>query len=255
MTSVQLFGWAISVLLVSVRVAVLFLSTPVFGSIPVPNVARVILVFSISVGLVAGMPVAIEIPGIASLAASVLKELVVGSSIAIGLFAGFGAFQFGGRLLDFQIGYGMSSVIDTATRNNAPLLGSLLSMLGILVFFLIDGHLIILHILKLSLIRIPPGGGFASLGFDVVIAQFASCFVFGLAIVAPVVLCLLVVDIGVAFMSRTMPQMNVFLMAFGLKVFVGLTVLAITVPLLAGVLQRVFESIFRGSARALGLNG
>lgn len=251
MAGAQLLGWATLVMLASVRLSMLFLSTPVFGGVPVPIAARVILVAGLAAGMVHGLALPAHVDPI-SLVSMLVHEAIVGGALAAGLFAGFSAFQFGGRLLDFQIGYGVAGLVDIATKNNAPLIGSLLSMMAVVVFFMVDGHLALLRVVDISLRVMPPGDGMANLNLSALIAQFASCFVFGFLIVAPVVLCLLVIDFGTAFMSRTLPQMNVFVLSMSVKVIVGTVMLAVVVPLSGGVVNRVFESVFDGWSRLLG---
>lgn len=208
--------------------------------------AKVILIFGLAAGLAAGLPTVnphhISVGWVFS---AVLHEVIIGAAMAAGLFAGFAAFHVGGRLLDFQIGFGIAGLFDIATRNSAPLLGTVFSMAAVLIFFAVDGHLVMLRILQLSFLKLPPGTGISSINIGALIAYFGTCFVFGFALVAPVVLCLLLVDIGVAFMSRTMPQMNVFVLSLGIKVIVGLIMLAITLPFAGGLIQTIFESIFK----------
>lgn len=243
-------AWALGILLISVRIAMLFIATPLFGAIPIPPLARVILVVSLAAGMAGALPVPIVVPlDLPSLAMQVLHEAVVGGVVAAALFGAFAAFQFAGRLLDFQIGFGVASLVDLATRNNAPLLGTLLSMLAAVFFFAIGGHLALFRLVSQSLSTFPPGGSIASLDLGGLIAQFGLCFSFGLVLVAPVVLCLFLVDVGMAFMSRTMPQMNVFVMSMALKAMVGLAVLAIAVPFAGAAMRRLFDAMFHGLAR------
>lgn len=245
MTAVSFISWATGVLLVSARLAMVFIATPPFAGIPVPAMARVLLVFSLAAGMVGTIPpLAIRGLDVFSLASALVCEAVIGAVFSAGLFAAFSAFQFAGRLLDMQIGFGVASLVDIATRNNQPLLGAVLSMMAAVFFFAIDGHLALLRLIHLSLEKLPPGGGIGSLDIGAVVAQFATCFSFGLMLVAPVVLCLLIIDLGMAFMSRTMPLMNVFVMSLSLKVLVGLVVLAIALPMAGGAVQRVFDSTF-----------
>lgn len=254
MASTAWFLWAVGALLVSVRVAMLFIATPVFAAIPVPAMVRVVLIFGLSIGFAGVVHVtAVHASDPGWLLSAALHEAVVGGAMAAGLFAGFGAFHFGGRLLDSQIGFGMAGLLDIATRNNAPLLGGIFSMLAVLIFFAVDGHLIMLRLVQMSLIKLPPGTVLAGLNIGALIAYFGSCFVFGFAIVAPVVLCLFMVDLGVAFMSRTMPQMNVFVMSMSLKVVVGLMMLAVSLPFAGGIVQAIFESIFNSWNTVLAL--
>ncbi|WP_162299599.1 flagellar biosynthetic protein FliR [Pseudomethylobacillus aquaticus] len=247
-----LFNWALAVLLISIRLSTLFIATPIFAGIPVPNMARVLLVLGISLAFANTVywP-ELGTVDLAWLVSAAVAELIIGAAMASVLFAGFAAFHFGGRLLDFQIGFGLAGLVDIATRNNMPLVGSILSMLAVLMFFLIDGHLAMLQVLQLSFMKLPLGAGIANLDIGVFIAYFGACFSLGFAIVAPVVLCLLLIDIGMAFMSRTMPQMNVFILSLGLKVIVGLIILAIVVPFSGGIIHMLFDSIFTTWGKAV----
>lgn len=239
-------------LFVAVRVAMLFLVTPLFGAIPIPVMARVVMVAGTSLALTSAVPPTLIPRDPLQLTSALLHEAIVGGAIAAGLFIGFAAWHFAGRLLDAQIGFGVAGLVDIATKSNMPLLGNLLSMAAVVVFFAIDGHGALLRILALSLEKLPPGDSVSALEIGPLIAQFGTCFAFGFSVVAPIVLCLLLVDFGVAFMSRTMPQMNVFVMSLSLKVIVGLLLLAVIVPLLGGNLRRIFESMFHGWIRLVG---
>jgi hypothetical protein len=68
-------------------------------------------------------------------------------------------------------------------------------------------------------------------------------FAYGLMIVAPSVIVMLLLDVGLAIAARTMPQMNIFIVAMPLKVLVGLFTLAVSMRYLAPALFRVYESI------------
>ena len=165
--------------------------------------------------------------------------------MALGLFAAFGAFLFGGRLLDFQMGFGVASVIDPATSVQAPLIGTALNLMAVAAFFAIDGHHWIIRGVAFSLDRIPPGAALQGLNIEAVVAQFGVMFVYGLAVVAPAILTLVLVDVGMAVAARTMPQVNVFILSLPIKIFVGLSVLALTMQYVGPLLQRVYESVFR----------
>lgn len=241
--------WLLKLLLVSVRVSPLFAGTPVFGSVPVPVSARIVLLVALSCALVSRVPLP-EVQ-LVLLPQWALFELLVGATFAAGLHAGFAAFHFGGRLLDLQIGFGLANLVDFSNNTSMPLIGTALSMVAVLAFLSVDGHHELLRALQLSLVKLPPGGTLSDIDVGAVVAQFGAAFSFGFAVVAPVVLCLLLIDVGMAYMSRTMPQMNVFILSLGVKVFVGLIVLAISLPFAGGVMLRVFDAIFDGWAAVL----
>jgi flagellar biosynthetic protein FliR len=236
----------LTTLLVALRLGVALVLTPVLAFGAVPTRFRVILVVGFAGLLVAvtGTRAAggtIDVVGFAGMAAS---EAVLGALLGFGILAAFAAFQLAGRVIDLQLGFGVVTLIDPATRGHAPLLGTLLWMTAVAVFFAIDGHHALLRAFALSLEALPPGTALREGAIAPVVAQFGLMFSFALAIAAPVIFTLLLVDTVVAVMARTMPQMNIFFVSLPLKVLVGLLTLALAVVHAGPVARRCFESIF-----------
>ena len=253
MDSTAFFAWGFGALLASIRVGMLFVNTPVMGNVPIPRTAKVVLIVGLGAGFATQLNIgSIDTIDLSWLVGAVITEMLIGAAMASALLTGFAAFNFGGRLLDFQIGFGIAGLVDIATRNNMPLIGSMFSMVAVLIFFAIDAHLAMLKVVQLSYVALPIGGSIFSLNLGSLISYFGACFAFGFMVVAPVVLCLFLIDIGMAFMSRTMPQMNVFVMSLALKVIVGLIVLAISFPFAGSIIRRIFDSIFEAWNQLLG---
>jgi flagellar biosynthetic protein FliR len=240
-------AWIAAVLLVSIRLGPLMILTPVLGSADIPVRARVLLALALSALTVSAMSRTwtIDISSASALIDAAAVELLIGGALAFGLLAAFAAFSFGGRLLDLQIGFGVASLIDPSTRGQAPLLGTLLSLVAIAVFFAADGHHVLLRGFVQSLDRVPPGTSWSSLPIEAIVVQFGAVFAYGLTIVAPAVFALLLLDVALALAARTMPQMNVFIVSMPLKVVVGLLMLALSSSYLLPAMQRVFDSIPR----------
>jgi len=241
------WAWIAAVLLVSVRLGPLMILTPVLGSAEIPVRARVLFALALSALVVSNVHKgwAVDLSSAAALMSAAIVELVIGAVLAFGLLAAFAAFLFGGRLLDLQIGFGVATLIDPTTRGQAPLLGTLLNLVAVAVFFAVDGHHVLLRGFAQSLERVPPGTSWSSLPIGAVVAQFGVVFAYGLTIVAPAVFALLLLDVALALAGRTMPQMNVFIVAMPLKVVVGLLVLALSAGYLLPAMQRIFETIPR----------
>lgn len=240
-------GWAALVLLVALRVAPLFVMVPVFGSAPAPALFRTILIVAIAASLVAATGTALAAPPatLAELVSQAIGELTIGAALAFGLAAAFGAFLFAGRLLDFQFGFGIANLIDPVTRAQAPLIGTGLNLLAVALFFAVDGHHLLLRAIAFSLERFPPGRPLGELGLAAVVGQFGVMFTAGITIAAPAVLAVLLLDVGFALMSRTMPQMNVFIIAIPFKIVLGFAVLAASLRFVGAAMGRTFESVFR----------
>ncbi|MEW8691989.1 MAG: flagellar biosynthetic protein FliR [Candidatus Thiodiazotropha endolucinida] len=233
-------------LLVATRVSPLFLLTPLFAITRVPARVRVLFVLALSAVLTAGIGVVpIEPPAtLSGLMHAMVNELILGMILAFGLFTAFGAFLFGGRIIDFQMGFGVANLIDPATQSQAPMLGTVLNLMAVMTFFLLDGHHLLIRGLVYSLQKIPPGSSLHEVDVQAIIAQFGVMFVYGLAVVAPVVAVLLMLDVGMAVAARTMPQVNMFIVGFPLKIFMGLLVLALSLNYMGPLLEKIYASIF-----------
>lgn len=240
-------AWVTQVLLVALRVAPLFIMAPVFGSVQAPNLVRGALIFAIAAALVATAGAALPAApvNLGELLMQGAGEVAIGAALAFGLAAAFGAFLFAGRLLDFQFGFGIANLIDPVTHTQAPLIGTGLNLLAVTLFFVAHGHHLLVRALLFSLEQFPPGRSILELNFAAVVAQFGVIFTLGLALAAPALLAVLLLDVGFAMISRTMPQMNVFIIAIPFKIVLGLVVLAASMRYIGAAAGQAFESVFR----------
>ena len=239
-------SWLMAVFLVSVRIGVLLMLSPIFTGLAGLVTVRVLLTMVLSVMLVGALgikpaPLALSI-GPVILAA--MGELLVGAVLAFGVYAAFGAFSVAGKILDIQSGFGIGTVYDPVTRAGAPLFATMLNLVAVAAFFGMDGHHAFLRGIAFSLQQVPPGTGLAALDPEPVIRQFGLMFSLGVALAIPVMLCLLLVEVGLAVVSRVLPQMNVVIVLVPVKIFAGLALFALTIGVLGPAMGRVYASIF-----------
>lgn len=239
-------AWIAAVLLMSVRLGALFILAPVFGAAAVPVRVRTLLALGLSAALVAGLPQPAPVPVLAAgpLAVAMFSEALLGAAMALGLHTVFAAFQFAGKLLDVQVGFNLGSVLDPVTRAQSPLLGSALHHLALVLFFLLDGHHMLMRALAYSLHKQPLGSLPRDWGLAPFVDLFGAMFIFGLTLVAPVVVALLLMDVGLGVLSRSIPQLNVFTIGIPAKITVGLLLLAATLADMAPVMAKLFQSLF-----------
>lgn len=239
-------AWIALVLLASIRFGAMLVLAPVFGGIPLPAQFRALFVMAFAATMVAalGLSNSSLSMDVGSIVLAALSELAIGAAMAFGLFTAFGAFQFAGKLLDLQIGFSIGTIFDPVTRAQSPMLGTALSMLALALFFALDGHHMLVRGVAYSLERVPPGSMPSNWSLAPFVEQFGAMFIFGLTLVAPVVFTLVLVDVGLGIVSRTMPQLNVFMLGIPAKIIVGLLVFAGTLTALAPVMARVFGSVF-----------
>lgn len=239
-------AWLLAVFLTAVRLGVVLLLSPVLSSLSGLVTVRVFLSLALSVLLVSGLGLRAPAGALAllPLVLAAVAELVTGLVLAFGVFAAFGAFALAGKLLDIQSGFGIGNVYDPVTRAGAPLFATLLNMVGVVVFFGMDGHHALLRGLAFSLQHIPPGSGFHAFDGEAVIRQFGLMFSLGVALIIPVMLCLLLVETALALVSRVLPQMNVFVVGAPVKIVAALALLAWTLAGLGPVMGRIYGAIF-----------
>jgi len=238
-------AWILTVLLVALRFGAVILLTPVFAAGGVPTNVRVLFVLALSAVVVAGLGTTLTVPmTVAALTKAAIGELIIGAVMAFGVFTAFGAFMLAGRIADMQLGFGVANLIDPATRTQAPLLGTFLNLLAVALFFAIDGHHLLLRGLAFSVQHIPPGVSWEHINTANVVAQFGAMFSYALVLVAPTMFVILLIDVVIAVIARTMPQVNVFIVSLPLKIFVGLAIFALTINFLSPVVGRIFGKLF-----------
>jgi flagellar biosynthetic protein FliR len=246
-------AWALAVFYTALRLGVVLLLSPILAGLSGLVTVRVLLTLALAVLLVQGLHLgtpagALELGRVA---AGACNELVVGGVLAFGVFAAFGAFSVAGKILDVQTGFGIGTVYDPVTRAGAPLFSTMLNMLGAVMFFGMDGHHALLRGLAFSLEQVAPGAALVRLSAEPVVRQFGLMFSLGVALIIPVILCLLLTETGLAFVSRVLPQMNVFVVGVPVKIAVGTALLALTVVTMGPPMGRVYASIFTYWQKAL----
>jgi flagellar biosynthesis protein FliR len=244
----EISAWGIATLLLALRVAGLLLFAMPLAATSIPPAVRVLLGLALSLVLALAIEPT-DVPGkhhVGALIAAGASEVTLGALLATGINIAFTAYSFGGRLLDVQLGFGMGQVLDPVTKQQVPIIASALTQLSIVLFWVTDTHHNVLRGLALSVDRIPVGAPWV---FDTaaiaLVQQSTSMFALGFAMVAPVVFCLLLVEVGLGVLARNLPQMNTFMLAIPLKVVVGIAALSVALLALTGVIERVNASVFR----------
>jgi flagellar biosynthetic protein FliR len=242
--------YLLSVFLLSLRLGALLLLTPLLHAISVPPTARILLVLGLAAALVPGLPHGSLVPAAVAaqpgvLIAAAAVEVALGATLALGVFAAFGAISLAGRILDIQIGFGMAQVVDPATQRQIPIINSAFDQVGVLVFFLVNGHHALLRGLVYSLERFPLGRAWSlEAASPIVLKHVAGLFGLGFALAAPVVFCMLLVDLGLGVLARNLPQMNIFVVGLPIKIVAGLAALSLWFGGMGEAMERIYASIY-----------
>ena len=240
-------NWLTEAVLLWLRLGALLFMTPLLSGFNGPSAVTLLLSLVLAGLFCAGAPVhATTLPSSALqfMWAGVL-EVGLGMLLGFGVHAAFAVFGMAGSLLDLQIGFGSGNVFDPVTRANSPVLGAIFNSLAVVLFFTLDAHHAFMRGIAFSVSEIPPGSMTMAFSLEPVVRQFGAIFSLAVAMAAPVLFTLLLLEAGLAVVSRMLPQMNVYFVGLPLKILVGLTALSIASASMAPVMVRAFASIFQ----------
>lgn len=231
--------------LLALRTAATFLMTPVLYAMPLPPSVRMLLVLALSVAFANAFPLAaVQSKEWSDFVQSAMAELALGATMGLGILLAFGAFSVAGQVLDAQLGFGMAQIFDPVTKRPVPILTSAFNYLGLLMFFLVNGHHALLRGIEYSVERFPVGATWSiSSAAEPMVKEVGQLFALGFALAAPVVFCILLTEFVLGVLARNLPQMNMFTVGIPVKIVVGLIAMSVWFAGAGGVMTRVYASI------------
>ena len=235
-------------LLILTRMGGMFAVCPFFSSFLIPRRAKLVLSLFITLIIFPSVSVmGIEVPDKAlSYFILLLNELLVGLLIGYLVALIFAAFQLSGQLFSFQMGYGISQVLDPLHRIEIPLVGQFQNLLATMVFLTIKGPHFMIRAVYQSYSTVPVLniGEKAAFINRSLISLFGDMFLVALQIGFPVIGTLFLVSVSLGLLAKAVPQMNILMLGFPIQIGVGLLVLLITVPFLLEGMNSVLEKTF-----------
>jgi flagellar biosynthetic protein FliR len=231
-------------ILIMARITAIFVLFPLFSSPSIPLPAKVggsffvaVLLFPLFSDTVISVPKQ-TIPFLLMLSKEVLVGLVLGF-VALTLFAGI---HVAGQLAGMQMGFAIVNAIDPQTQQNVSIIASFQNLIATMIFLSINGHLFLLSGIKKSFEVIPLMGLSYSPALNTQIIKIgADIFIVGIKIGAPVITALLLTSVALGIMAKVFPQMNVFFVGLPLKIGLGITVVALSLPLFFYAFGRLFN--------------
>ena len=220
--------------------------SPIFGHKNIPVIAKIGLAAIISLVLLPIIPVP-DISfsaGLGTIFTIVAKEIVTGLLIGFTAMVLFMGIQMSGHIMGFQMGFIIAQVIDPSSGQKVSILGQLQLILAILIFLAIDGHHLLINAISESFSVIPLGQQvFSGASAEFLIRICVDIFAIALKIGAPMIITLFLTDVALGIIARTVPQMNVFIVGFPLKISTGFLTLAAAYPFISYVLTKLMHNM------------
>jgi flagellar biosynthetic protein FliR len=135
--------------------------------------------------------------------------------------------------------------MDPMHGTQVPVLGQFYSMLVMLTFLALDGHLRLIEVLVDGFRTMPVGtSGLGTDGIWSIITWGSQLFTGALSIALPGVTALLIVNVAFGVMSRAAPQLNLFAVGFPITLVFGLVIVIAGLPATQTTFTRLLLDAF-----------
>lgn len=221
--------YVVGFILLFFRFGALFLATPIFSHQAIPMSIKASLALFFAIVFYPVMPpltIQITIP---SILIAILGEFMFGLAIGIILQLAFNVITFAGGQISFMMGFSMASAIDPQTGVSMPIISQFLSLMALMMLFSINLHHWMILYISSSLSAIPLGGFLMSENlFHYIMKATANMFLVGFMIAFPIIALSWMADVIFGMLMKTMPQFNLLVIGFPIKIMVAFVVLIAT---------------------------
>ncbi len=173
--------------------------------------------------------------------AVVVKEILVGLVIGFVIYSLTAIFQGAGQLIDFQMGFTMGASIDPVYGVQSPMMGNFQMVLATMLLLSTNAHHYLIAALVKSYAYIPINPSNLPGSYIYYIQLVEHVFSLGIQLAVPVFGALMVSDVGVGLLSRTVPQLNIFSVVFPVKIIFGFILLFLSIPFFGESVTHLFN--------------
>ena len=248
----SLLSFVPTFVLVVFRLAGMMLYAPLFGSVRVPRRIRVMLILVLAAGIAPGIRPVAAIPDTSwGIALGIGGELAFGLAMGMVLSFVFVAVQWAGEIIGQQMGFNLGEVFDPQFGGQSTVIGDLYFMFTLVVFLLIGGHRSMIRGVRASFDALP----LLSVGvnhdmLNLLLDLFRAATVLAIQLAAPILVTMLIVDLVLGLIGRTIPQMNVMSAALSIRAALGIMVIWVGLYLTGSVIKseitRSMDNVWSG---------
>jgi len=155
-------------------------------------------------------------------------EFITGVLLGLVLHLWFAIFALAGQMAGMQMGLGMAQMNDPVSGIEVTVVSQFYQLAAMLVFVLIGGHTQVLAILVDSFRSLPIGecALLSSAHIWRLLSLASWMFSAAFVLAMPVLISVLIVNLGFGYAARTAPQLNLLTLGFPLSLLSGLLVIS-----------------------------
>ena len=222
-----LLSWLQSLWWPFARIMALLAFAPIFGDRTVPIRVRVTIAMVLTVVVLPSAPTPTHIDPFSFTAIAVtMEQIAVGALMGLALQFATTALYIFGFLAASQTSLAMAMINDPINGSSSDALSLLASIVGMLLFFALDIHVLMAGIVSASFTAWPVGQALSQLQLQTVAYQFGWVFAAAFLLATPIIFAAMMVQLGFGFMARISPSLNIFALGFSVVTLFGLVMLA-----------------------------
>jgi flagellar biosynthesis protein FliR len=205
-----------------VRIAALLWSLPVFDSPAVTPRARILLALFLSLLVAPGLT---SVPAVdpfsVTAALMTLEQILFGIIMGVSIRILFEVMAMMGLVLSMQMGLSMAMMMDPGSGDSVSLLGQLFWLMAAILFFALNGHIVVLAVLVESFELWQIGSGIYEIDIISIVGLFGWMFSAALLIALPGVVSMMLVNLTFGVATRSAPSLNLFVLGFPMALLLG----------------------------------
>ncbi|HOE96548.1 MAG TPA: flagellar biosynthetic protein FliR [Candidatus Sumerlaeota bacterium] len=243
-------------MLIFLRVGLVFLFFPLFGERFVPVRVRLLLGLATAIVLTPVAPVAVAAFPVTpwEFVQLVLMEALLAFGVGIIGRVLFGVVQFSGQIAGEQMGFGLVNAIDPTGAQQISVVAELQYVLAILVFLAAELHHVFIGAIARSFEVLPPGGAVLNAGVvDFVMRLGHVLFLLSVQFAMPVIIIIFCINVALGMVARAVPQINVFMESFPLRIIAGVSMMMIMLSVSVGLWLGMFGDMEGMIGELMGL--
>lgn len=232
-------AYFLALFLIFLRITSYLFATQIFFPSGTPGIFKGAFSLIVSYGIVSS----VDYNNLLSIDNNYMLVFYAVSEVMTGLILGyitnliFQVAKFAGGWMDLHAGFSMVSVFDPATKMSSTLLGNLSYFIGIVFFFIIGGQRLVIKLIVESIEIVPLGRTivYQETTMDV-INTIIQYFMLGVKIAIPVVIIIVITDICLGLISRTVPTIPVMILGMPIKNVLAFVTYLIILPIMINLI-------------------
>ncbi len=217
-------------MLTFVRMGTTIMIMPGIGNAYVPPTVRLhfALAFSFILFPFLQAKIPTPLPGTFMMVTLILMEFVVGLFIGTVCRVLLAALDVAGMIISTQSSLANAQIFNPAFAAQGSVIGGFITLAGTLLIFDTDMHQLIISAMIRSyelfpLGQVPDVGSMTAL----LVRQLSLAFTVGIQMTAPFLVVVMLLYIGMGIMSKLMPQVQVFMIAVPVQIWIALVLLSL----------------------------